>query len=375
MRRIVELAAASLPWAIRDRYREEWLHDLAHAEEAGVRRGDIAWGAVRTAITADLLQAPSAAHAILQARLRIDAAGLYGGMAMMLTIFAWYGSMWQGVGVVALLLLFWAVLYGIGTIVLLQLAASTLGGMVRLAGPAWLLGMILAGAVGLISTARANVEFWPWFLPAACFLASTGLAEFRKPPKPGVDEHMTATARRRFLLIGAAIGVLSVAIALLDAMVLMPLSRAPDATLAEAWLEIADAGGPASPLVAGVILAGVMLVPVALAFLAAARWARSTRAVLGWIAAASFFAAMVAYLFATFIANEFPYERAAGAPGTVILPLLAGVLIHFTSRATRDLAPLPPASVSLPPGPWHAGALSQRRVPGRPPATGGSRTD
>lgn len=375
MQHIVELAAASLPWAIRDRYREEWLHDLAHAEEAGVRRGDVAWGAVRTAITADRMQAPSTAHAIVQARLRIDAAGRYGGIAVMLTIFAWYGTMSQEVNVFVLLLLVWAVLYGIATIVLLQLAASTLGGLVRLAGPVWMLGMILAGAVALAHTASATVEFWPWFLPAACVLASTGLAEFRKPPKPDVDEHMTATARQRFLLIGAAIGVLSVAIALLDAMVLMPVGRAPDATLAEAWLMIADAGGPASPLVTGVILAGIMLVPVALAFLAAARWARSTRAVLGWIASGGFFAAMVAYSFTTFIANELPYERAAVAPGTVILPLLAGVLIHFTSRSNRELAPLPPASVPLPPGPWHAGALSQRRVHGRPPATGGSRAD
>jgi hypothetical protein len=55
-RRIVEVAARSLPASARDRYREQWLADLQDAAEVGVRPGQIARGAVAVAVA---IQRPS----------------------------------------------------------------------------------------------------------------------------------------------------------------------------------------------------------------------------------------------------------------------------------------------------------------------------
>lgn len=55
MRRLVLLASALLPRAMRERYREQWLADLRDAPEAGVTRGEIAWGALAFAVAAPRL--------------------------------------------------------------------------------------------------------------------------------------------------------------------------------------------------------------------------------------------------------------------------------------------------------------------------------
>jgi hypothetical protein len=52
MRRVILIASALLPHPIRGRYREQWLADLRDAPEAGVGRGQIAWGALAFAATA-----------------------------------------------------------------------------------------------------------------------------------------------------------------------------------------------------------------------------------------------------------------------------------------------------------------------------------
>ena len=49
----VRLAAALLPRSMRDRYREQWLADLADADEAGVSRAEIAVGSLAFAATYD----------------------------------------------------------------------------------------------------------------------------------------------------------------------------------------------------------------------------------------------------------------------------------------------------------------------------------
>lgn len=357
MRRVVELAAASLPWAIRDRYLEEWLHDLEHAAEAGVRRGDIAWGAVRTAITADRLQAPSVAHAILQARLRIDSAGMHAGIAMMLAILAHVSSP-QQVAAIAAILATGAVLHSIVVVVQLQLAAATLGGMLRFAGLSWAVGAAVAAVAAGMAAVGADVAWWVWLVAASCCILCMTLAELRKPPKPEVVERVPPRDRRPLLLVSASLVAATVALALLDGVVLAPLLRTPGATLDAAWGTVGAAAGPSSPLAAAALLAGLLLVPAAAGVFGAARWARSRRGMLGWAAGGAMVAVIGAHAFATVLAGQL--QPMHSTPGSVLLPLLAGALLHLTARAHRDLAPLPPASVPLPPGPWHVGLDTPR---------------
>lgn len=351
MRRIVELAAASLPWAIRDRYREEWLHDLEHAEDAGVRPGDVAWGAVRTAITADRMQAPSPAHAILQARVRIDAAGMHGSVFAMLVVIA-FSIAPAGVGAASLVLAAAALVHSAVLIAQLHLAAATIGGASRLAGPLWLLGLVPLATAAALALAGDGTWF-AWAMGCAvCMVASGVVVEATKPPKPALVESVRQRARKRLLGASAALGALTVVLCLLEALVLLPLRWAPGAGLGEAWRAIIAAGGPATPLAAAGIVLALIVVPLTLGGLGAARWARSERGILTWAAGGAFVAVMLAHGYGVFLAFDLLAGSNPTAARGVVLPLLAGLLLHFTYRGGPDLAPLPPASVPLPPGPW-----------------------
>ncbi|WP_206447943.1 hypothetical protein [Agrococcus sp. KRD186] len=370
---VVELAAASLPWAIRDRYREEWLHDLAHAAEVGVHPRDVAWGAVRTAITADRMQAPSTAHAILQARLRIDSAGTHGTIAMtqlviMFVTGAGAGSgMGVGVGaptVVGVLLALTALIHSVFIVVQLHLAWTVIGGAIRFAALLWGLGIVLALAAALLALNR--VDQW-WMLSwgaGACLAASSILADARKPPKPVLRHHVRPGSRYRLVLAGGAVGVLTIALAVLDATALVPQRWAAAMPLDAAWAAVGASGGPSSPLAAGAQLAALMLVPIVLCLFVAGRWARSERGILGWVSSGSLLAAFVAFFHATALTLGLPVTTST--PVYVILPLVAGALMELVYRGLPRLAALPPASVPLPPGPWHV----ELDVPSRGRVTG-----
>lgn len=349
----VELAAASLPWAIRDRYREEWRHDLEHAGEAGVRQADVAWGAVRAAIIVDRMQAPSTAHAILQARLRIDSAGTHGSTAMLLGLIAWQSRILEG-GAVTFVLVLAVILHAIVMLVQLQLAALIVGGRVQLAVPVWIVGGALAAGAAVLGLAGHAAPWWLWIAAAGCCITASILAEAHKPAKPELHERVRPGMRHRLLLVGAATSALTVALCLLEALVVLPLRSVPGADLAEAWRTLGAGGWLASPLLAGLLLTAAMLVPLALGMLGARR-ARTERGMLGWAASGALFAVIATLIFCSLI-----------APITTILPLLAGALLHLTMRSNRDLAPLPPASVPLPPGPWHI----ELDVPNRGRVTG-----
>ncbi|WP_395639667.1 hypothetical protein [Pseudolysinimonas sp.] len=73
--RVVRLAAATLPRRVRDIRREEWLADLEHADELGIPRRDVAFGAVTSALTARPHSAMSARR-----RLAIGAAVVGGAL-------------------------------------------------------------------------------------------------------------------------------------------------------------------------------------------------------------------------------------------------------------------------------------------------------
>lgn len=367
MKRIVELAAASLPWAVRDRYREEWLHDLEHADEVGARPGDVAWGAVRTAVTIDRMQAPSPAHALLQARLRVDAAGMHGTVSLMLVMIAFsFGP--ARVDVVTVLLASAALANSVLVIVRLHLAARTIGGVARLAAPLWMLGLVLVAVAGALALAGDDGWFGVATAGAACAAASALAVGAVRPPKPFVVERVRPAVRRRLLIVGAGLGAGVVALSLLDALVLLPLRLTPGATLDEAWSALIAAGGPASPLIAAAVMAGIMIVPLALGAVGAMRWARTERGILSWAAGGAFFAVMVTPAYGAVLALTAELTAPTPSIGS-IPPLLAGLLLHFTYRGGPDLAPLPPASVPLPPGPWHVHPGSHVGVDGVPNPT------
>ncbi|WP_413317603.1 hypothetical protein AA0Z99_11835 [Agrococcus sp. 1P02AA] len=364
----MELAAASLPWAIRDRYREEWLHDLAHAEEAGVRRGDIAWAAVRTAITADRMQAPSIAHAILQARRRIDSGGAHLALVVYLTIFALQSVMW-GVMPVAILLGLGALTHVVLSAAQIHLASRMVGGLSRFAMPLLLLGLVLIASSLLLPLLMRELPWWSFLVGiggGACLVGLMLCIEGSKPPKPELTHCLRPPVRRRLLVLGTAIGVAAILLVVLDVVVLVPARWAAMLPIADTWATIAAAGGPASPLAAAGQLIAMMLVPIAISIAVAARWARSERAVLVRTTVGALGGIFVAFVHATTLANMLPFSSDGTQGAAVILPLIAGVLLEITTRQHRDLAPLPPASVPIPPGPWHvtldgAGAAAAER--------------
>lgn len=351
MRRLVELAAATLPWAIRDRYREEWLHDLEHAAEAGVRRGDIAWGAVRTAITVDRLQAPSTAHAILQARLRIDSAGMHASIAA-LQLFVVFTTWPQTGPVIGLLIVLPVLAHSAVLVMQLHLAWSIVGGRTRWAAALWLAGLAFAAVAA--AWALTDDERWTWVaIPAGlCIGLSSSFAQSSKPPKPELEERVRPRARRRLLLLASAIGGATVVVAAIDALVLLPLRWTEAGSLTDAWHAI-DRSTALTPLAASASLILSMAVPIAVGLLGASRWARSERGILGWAAAGSLLGVVVALINTTAAAANLPALAGHAAPMATLLPLLAAVLFECWGRANGDAAPLPPASMPIPEGPWH----------------------
>ncbi|WP_405218772.1 hypothetical protein [Agrococcus sp. Ld7] len=237
-------------------------------------------------------------------------------------------------------------------VVQLHLAGVTVGGAARLAAPLWLLGLIPVAIAAALALA-GDAHWFGWAGPAwACLIASGIAAEVGKPPKPWLTEVVRPAMRPRLRAVGAALLTLTAVLCLLEALVLLPLRSAPG-SLPDGWRAIAAAGGPSSPLAAAAVIVALIVVPLALGGLGARRWARSERSILGWAGAGALVAVMLTHGYGVWLAADLSPGIPQAAARGIVLPLLAGVLLHFLHRAGPDTAPLPPASVPLPPGPWH----------------------
>ena len=224
--RLVRVAARLLPRAVRDRYREEWLADVAGAAELGVSRASVVGGALLTAITisrVDPALSGLTLGELFTHRVRI-AAGLLGSAAVLAVGYTAYGGYvtpfgaTPGAGALAVAAVAVAVRARRLGVAIALLALPLVLGPILIVAPFLLVGVGTFGApmlaiglfVGILATARGGAS-----TPVGARLAlagSFGLAT----------------------LALCAVSILHVA-------VWNPLARVPDLTLDEIYAALAAA--------------------------------------------------------------------------------------------------------------------------------------
>lgn len=278
--RLVRLAARLLPSGVRDRYREEWLADLAGSDEAEVSRGSVVVGAFTTAATIGRT-APEISGLSLDRlfahRLRI-AAALLGGAAVLGAGYAVYGgyasASMAGSGFVAvagaLALVLAAGLATVGLVALVRAViaavdAHRLGIAGLLVSTALVVGIGLVAAPDLLAVAAVLAGPIALLTVAALIVMfSTGRGIL-----PTGRRALLASAFGMFAAATCAVGILHVA-------VWNPLARVPGLTLDEiyAGLDAAqEATGLRAWLIAWPALVGVAVVGFAVLAVA---WRRAT---------------------------------------------------------------------------------------------------
>ncbi|MGB3911199.1 MAG: hypothetical protein WBL06_12075 [Pseudolysinimonas sp.] len=265
--RLVRIAASLLPPLARDRYREEWLADLAGADEAGVAPSGVVVGAFATAATMSRT-APELSGLTLDRlfahRLRI-AGALLGGAAVLATGYSAYGGYRQpsmdGAAVVA-------VIGGIALAVAIVLGLAglmALGGALAVALEArryGIVGMLVATLLLVIVVlvampfvlAVTAVLAGPFVLITVAVLIVLFSAGRR------IDSVGTRVA------LAAAFGLLAAAacgIGILHIAIWNPLAPVPGLTLDEIYAGLAaanEAPGFGAWLVAWAVIVGVLAV-------------------------------------------------------------------------------------------------------------------
>lgn len=272
--RLVRLAARTLPAAVRDRYREEWLADLAGAADAGVSRTSIAVGALTTAITIDRLDPAVSGLAlgvVFRHRLRV-AAGL--GLAGLVLLAGWYlyGGYSSLGGVVA----------SAGVVVLLGALALAAAGVVALLGAAavaarsgraaisvvLVLVPVLAGA--LVVTRLVGVLLLV-AAPVALLLAIVSVAL-----SGSVRRTVPVASRLALVVVFGVAALATCAVGILHVFVWNPLARVPGLTLDEIYARLAAAreGVAAVPWSVAWAAVTVLAVVALIVFAVAPRTAR-----------------------------------------------------------------------------------------------------
>lgn len=365
-RAVLRLLARTLPAHVRARYREEWLADLAGAQELDLSRGSILLGALATAVSMDrddpvVLGVPVSVEAVRRARWAaafLGSAGLLavglwwnGGYAMeenpLSPVLEWVG---QTLGILA------AVFAAVGTWQLLR--ALFVGvdafGLTRvlllgLAGLGCMLGLglvLLSPFVGLLYGFMGLV--------VGLVLAAGG-------PRGAIPTAPLAPMRRVLLALPFAVGaLLMLGVVLMHVFVWNPLAKLPGMTLDEIYAVMGSAGGSSSGgevSVAAVVVCGLLLLaPPVLAATPALAGPRSTRRIvlLGLLSISvtgglSFF---LGFGMGMGIADDFGTDGGdAAASGPLIsilaqLVLVVAVFVGFAPASRRRLA-APAGSASL----------------------------
>ena len=257
--RIARLLAETLPAPVRERYREEWLADLAGAGDLGVRRGAILRGAFATALTIDrsdpaLTGVPRERTALGRTR---TAAGLVIASGVLITTVSIGADATAPAAAVmnaaSLLLLVLAVPWALGAVA--AAARARRPGLVALA-LLWALPAMLLLAPAL-STPVLVIP-----TAAACLVLAVFLVVPFAPPDGPVGPP-PSSARRAAVAVPSAIVVLAVAaLGALHTAVWNPLAKVPGWTLEEIYAEMA-VQGEASGL--GLVLGGLLLSVLAVA--------------------------------------------------------------------------------------------------------------
>ncbi|CAG7609448.1 hypothetical protein ACFPZL_04235 [Leucobacter soli] len=325
------LLAGTLPQHVRGRYREEWLSDLAGAEELGLSRGSILLGALATSVSMDrdspvVLGIPASAEAVRRARWA--AACLSSAVLLLLWLwmyggdpFAGHGLEWIGLGVVGIA----AVLAVAGSWQVLRalfIGFDAYGAKrVLFVG---LLGIVCIVALGFaVIIPLAGMAYGLAGLVTALVLAAGGPAGGR----PG--EPLRSMRRILLALPFAAGGLLLLAALLLHVFVWNPLAKLPGMTLDEIYAAMRLAGEGPGIITTGVFTALIvlaLLVPVVLAgtrVLAGPRAARRI-VVLGLlsIAAVSWLEFLLGFGMGMGIADTFGTDGGDAAPAGGLISMI-----------------------------------------------------
>jgi len=243
---IVRAVAATLPVHSRSRYREEWLADLAGADELGLARATIVGGALVTSATIDRTDphVSGMPRPVLAAR-RGRWAGLFLGTSMVLGIGGFFlgGSLGTrdaaiiaGIGTGLQLIAFAA-----GAVGLLLLAAA----LVAAFGAAGARGLVMsagivAGGVLLIVLAMLSPVFGMLSLgaTAAAFVVVLAIGRTQPGAPSTLPRGRRIVVALPFSLATLAVGGLGLA----HILIWNPLAKLPGMTLDEIYAGMAAAG-------------------------------------------------------------------------------------------------------------------------------------
>lgn len=245
--RLVRVAARLLPRAVRDRYREEWLADVAGAAELGVSRASVVVGALLTAITisrVDPALSGLTLGELFTHRVRI-AAGLLGSAAVLAVGYTAYGGYVTPFGATP----------GAGALAVAAVAVVVIAVLLATAGLVSLVGALAvavrARRLGVaIALLALPLVLGPILIVAPFLLV--GVGTFGAPMLAiGLFVGILATARggaatpvgARLALAGSfGLATLALcAVSILHVAVWNPLARVPDLTLDEIYAALAAA--------------------------------------------------------------------------------------------------------------------------------------
>jgi len=277
--RRIRLAAALLPRATRDRYREQWLADYRDAEAEGLSPSGIAWGALAFALTAPR---PGPAIAVDPVRMRRLAFAV--SLAAALIGLTYYPSWGYGLGLLAPLAAVWFVL---DAVVLAVQALGTLAAISLIAGRGasraerWSAAMLALAATSPLAADAISRVAWNdgdyfvdlYVYPAtAAYLAAVvlivGAIAVRRPrvTRPRPRPRTIALGAAAIAALGAALWALAASIWFTRAPLVAPELGS---TLYGEWLELKTAyeahvtavlvgsAGVAVALVVAVVVIGI----------------------------------------------------------------------------------------------------------------------
>ena len=332
--RLVRGVAATLPAAIRERHREEWLADLDGASEAGIARSDVAWGAAAFALT--LSRSDPAVSGMTRPALAARRAhwglvvlGLGTIPALGLFVAGAFDTRGDTSPVVVLATAAVATLVAVGLLTLMVAAATALPLPPMLAFAVAAVAMVVAVGVGL----AAFAAFALLVLGFPILLVGTLILVFALVPARGTA--VTAVARWG-VGAGTVLAVaLIVALGVLHVLVWSPIAKLPGLTLDEIYAGLAAANETPSPVIliawgASAVLAALAVVAFAVVPAPALRRGRSRRRLvllaLVTISVTSFSVWVAGFGMGMGIADTFVTDGGdAGVAGRLLM--LLGVLV------------------------------------------------
>ncbi|TQL47203.1 hypothetical protein FB562_0255 [Homoserinimonas aerilata] len=214
-RALIMVLASTLPWATRERYREEWLADAEGAGEAGVTQGSVLLGAAAMAVRVNRLAAPDDDTALIATFRRVR----WGTALLLASGVIGFGS-WVGAGsTVPEVTVAIALMFVVAALAQLGLVARFRGGYTWLA-----FGLVVIGlGLGVLSLTQIRL-----LAVLGLFATLAGLILFlvSGPVRMAPSGRGTSSPAAR-IVAGVAVSLVlvgAVALGALDGFVWMPVA-------------------------------------------------------------------------------------------------------------------------------------------------------